>query len=159
MRIIAGEEINALLNTYPRNAMYTLAVMQDMQRQFGYVPREGLDALSGHLERPLSELYAIATFYKALSLTPRGKHIIKVCDGTVCHIRAGTNVLDGIYRALGIGPGEMTDDGEFSLELVNCLGACALAPVMVVDGTYYGKIAPESLHEVFDAIRAEGVID
>lgn len=153
MKAISGQEFDAVLNAYPRDKRHALAMMQDMQRQFGYIPREGLEALSAYLERPLSALYALATFYKALSLVPRGRHLIKVCDGTVCHLRGSENILDGIRRDLGIGPGETTSDGEFSLELVNCLGACALAPVMVVDGTYYGKIALESLHGIFSAIR------
>jgi len=153
MQDIPRQMLDALIDAYPKDPRHTLTVMQDMQKQFGYVPRGGLEALSDYLECPLSALYAIATFYKALSLTPRGRHIIKVCDGTVCHIRGSSNILDGIRRCLGIGPGETTADGEFSLELVNCVGACALAPVIMVDGDYYGKVTMESLPDILSAVR------
>ena len=156
MQVISRQDIDDILNEYPKEPRYALAVMQDMQRRHGYVPREGLEALSAYVERPLAALYAMVTFYKALSLTPRGKHIIKVCDGTVCHLRGSSGILESIRRELGIEPGETTGDGEFSLELVNCLGTCALAPVMVVDGNYYGKVDLDSLPETLNAIR-EGV--
>ena len=129
--------------------------MQDMQREYNHVPREGLEALAGYLDCPLSGLYSIATFFKALSLEPKGKHIIKVCDGTACHVRGSTPLINGIERVLGIKPGETTVDGEFSLELVNCLGACALAPIMVIDEKYYAKVTQDTLPDMFQAIREE----
>ena len=150
---ISNQDLSLLLNAYPKNRRYALAVMQDMQRRFNYIPSEGLKALAAHLNCPLAELYSMATFYKALSLKPKGNHIIKVCDGTACHIRGSINLLNGIKAVLGIGPDETTDDGEFSLELVNCVGSCALAPVMVVDEVYYGKVTLESLPNIFNAIK------
>ena len=104
----------------------------------------------------MSSLYAMATFYKALSLKPKGRHIIKLCDGTACHIRGSANLLSGIERLLGIQAGETSADGQFSLELVNCLGSCALAPVMVVDDTYYGKVTMERQPEILAQYREEG---
>ena len=112
-----------------------------------------MEALAAYLGCPLSSLYAMATFYKALSLKPKGRHIIKLCDGTACHIRGASNLAGGVERLLGIGPGETTSDGAFSLELVNCLGSCALAPVMVVDDTYYGKVTLEKLPQILDKYR------
>ena len=156
MQTISRQELDLLTDTYPNDPRYALAAMQDMQRKYGYVPREGLESLAVRLERPLSALYAMATFYKALNLTPRGRHIIKACDGTACHIRGSGSILSSIRRELGIGPGETTADREFSLELVNCLGACALAPVVVIDGVYYSKVTSESLPGIFSAVR-EGV--
>ena len=150
---ISDQDLSLLLDAYPKDRRYALAVMQDMQRRYNYIPGEGLKALAGHFDCPLAELYAMATFYKALSLKPKGKHIIKVCDGTACHIRGSVNLLSGIRSALGIGPDETTGDGCFSLELVNCLGSCALAPVMVVDKKYYGKVTLESLPGIFNALR------
>ena len=150
---ILQEEMESLLNAYPDDRRYALAVMQDMQRRYNYVPREGLEALANHLGCPLADLYSMATFYKALSLKPKGKHIIKVCDGTACHIRGSVNLIGGICRALKIEPGGTTDDGMFSLELVNCVGACALAPVMVIDEVYYGNVKTESLMEIFEAVK------
>jgi NADH-quinone oxidoreductase subunit E len=90
----------------------------------------------------------MATFYKALSLKPRGENIIKVCDGTACHIKSSKTILDEIEKVLGIKPGDTTGDGKFSLETVNCLGSCAIAPVMVVNDKYYGKVTPSIVREV-----------
>jgi len=146
-------QIQSFLENYPKERRFALAVMQDMQHEFGYVPREGLEALAEHIGCPLAGLYSMATFYKALSLKPKGKHIIKVCDGTACHIRGAVNLIGGIHRTLGIHPDETTVDGEFSLELVHCLGSCALAPVMLIDKTYYGKVTMESLPGIFNAVR------
>ena len=150
---VSKQEIDVVLENYPKDRRYALAVMQDMQRKFGFVPREGLETLCVYFDCKLSELFSIATFYKALSLRPKGKHIIKVCDGTACHIRGSVNLISSISSALGIEPGGITEDGEFSLELVNCVGACALSPVMLVDEKHYGKVTPEMLPGIFQAIR------
>lgn len=145
------EEIQGILGKYPNEPRFALAALQDMQHAYNYIPREGLVALGAHIGRTETQLYAMATFYKAFSLAPRGKHIIKICDGTACHIRGSVNLIDSIQRTIGIGPGETTADGEFSLELVNCLGACALAPVMVIDGEYYGGMAAEKLPKILES--------
>ncbi|MGN1003082.1 MAG: NADH-quinone oxidoreductase subunit NuoE [Oscillospiraceae bacterium] len=152
---ISKEEILSILHGYPRERRWCLAILQDMQRKFSYIPREGMEALAEYLDCPLSSLYSMATFYKALSLKPKGKHIIKVCDGTACHIRGSANLVEGIRRALGIGPGDVTGDGLFSLEVVNCLGACAMAPVMLIDETVYGRVTPEKLPGIFETYRKE----
>lgn len=150
------EKILKILENYPREQRYCLAIMQDMQKHYNYIPKEGMEELSKYLDCPLSSLYSMATFYKALSLTPKGKHIIKLCDGTACHIRGSANLKDGVKRLLGIDDGETTEDGLFSLELVNCLGSCALAPVMVVDDKYYGKVTMEKLGSILDSYREGG---
>ena len=152
---ITTEEISGILQQYPKEQRYCLAIMQDMQRRYNYIPREGMEALADYLSCPLSSLYSMATFYKALSLKPKGRHIIKLCDGTACHIRGASTLCDGVRRILGIGEGETTADGLFSLELVNCLGSCALAPVLVVDDTYYGKVTMEKLPGIFEQYREE----
>ena len=150
------QAIQEILHSYPAQQRYSLAMLQDMQRRFNYIPRAGMEALAAYLDCPLANLYAMATFYKALSLQPKGRHIIKLCDGTACHIRGAVNLVGGVERLLGIGPGETTSDGAFSLELVNCLGSCALAPVMVVDDTYYGKVTMDRLPEILGQYREEG---
>ena len=147
------EDIQAILQAYPPEQRFSLAMLQDMQHKFNYIPREGMEALAVYLGCPLSSLYAMATFYKALSLKPKARHIIKLCDGTASHIRGSTTLLDGVRRLLGIDAGETSEDGLFSLELVNCLGSCALAPVMVVDGTYYGRVTLEKLPKILDQYR------
>ena len=153
--MIEKQQIQEILKAYPAEQRFCLAMMQDMQKQYNYIPREGMEALSDYLSCPLSSLYSMATFYKALSLNPKGKHIIKLCDGTACHIRGSSSILDGVTRILGISDGQTTEDGMFSLELVNCLGSCALAPVMVVDETYHGKVTVEKLPEILDSYRKE----
>lgn len=155
---ISVEEISGILRLYPNEQRYCLAIMQDMQRRYNYIPREGMEALSAYLGCPLSSLYSMATFYKALSLKPKGKHIIKLCDGTACHIRGASPLRDGVRRLLGIDADETTEDGVFSLELVNCLGSCALAPVLVVDETYYGKMTLEKLPGILAQYRGEGSV-
>jgi NADH-quinone oxidoreductase subunit E len=146
--MISNQELRNVLNIYPNDRRYALAILQDMQRAFHYIPREGLKAAAEYLGCGLSELYSMATFYKALSLTPKGKHIIKVCDGTACHIRGSVTLLDALRRRLGVEPGETTKDGLFTLETVNCLGACAIAPVMLVGEEYYGSLTIEKLDTV-----------
>jgi len=137
-----------MFEKYPKEQRYTLAMLQDLQKEYGYIPREKLLELSQYLDIPLSKLYSIATFYKALSLTPKGKNTIKVCDGTACHIRSSKSLLDEIENTLGIKPGETTKDGKFSLEIVNCLGSCAIAPVMVINDKYYGKMTSSKVREI-----------
>jgi len=153
---IDQKELMEVLHRYPQEQRFCLAIMQDLQKLYNYIPREGMEALAEYLSCPLSSLYSMATFYKALSLKPKGEHIIKLCDGTACHIRGSSSLRDGVERILGIRDGETTPDGMFSLELVNCLGSCALAPVMVVDDTYHGKVAVDKLEEILNSYRKEG---
>ncbi|MEG0379170.1 MAG: NAD(P)H-dependent oxidoreductase subunit E, partial [Eubacterium sp.] len=116
MEEITKESIDKILKNYPSEQRYSLAMLQDMQHHFNYIPEEGMKALAEYLECPLSFLYSMATFYSALSLKPKGKHIIKLCDGTACHIRGSVNLITGIKRELNIKPGETSNDGLFSLE-------------------------------------------
>lgn len=153
---VSKENIDEIIHSYECSQRYALAIMQDMQRRYQYVPKVGLDALAEYLGCPVSSLYAMTTFYKALSLVPKGEHIIKCCDGTACHIRGASTLIDGVERELGISPGETTSDGLFSFETVNCLGSCALAPVLVVDDVYYGKVTLEKLKEIIQTVREGG---
>lgn len=142
------KELKEIIEAYPKDRHYALAVLQDMQSKFNYIPEDGLNLLSEYLDVPVAQLYAMATFYKALSLKPKGKHIIKVCNGTACHLRGSMNLVEGLKRELGIEPGETTADKQFTVELVNCLGACALAPVMLVDETYHNRLKLEDMKDV-----------
>ena len=150
----SSPEIGEIIERYPADRRFALAAMQDMQHAFNYVPAEGLERLSAHLGVPVAQLYSMATFYKALSLTPKGRHIVKVCNGTACHLRGSMNLVAELERQLGIAPGQTSEDGEFSVELVNCLGSCALSPVMVVDGTYHNRLMVESVAPILDSVRA-----
>jgi len=151
-------KIEQIIGAYQADQRFALAALQDMQHAFNYIPAEGLERLAAYLGCPESQLYSMATFYKALSLTPKGDHIIKICNGTACHLRGAMNLATELKRDLGIDPGETTDDGAFSVELVNCLGSCALAPVMVVDGTYHNKLRVEQIPGIIESYaNAEGV--
>ena len=149
-------KIKAIIESYPADRRFALAAMQDMQHAFNYIPEEGLGALAKYLGCPEAQLYSMATFYKALSLTPKGEHIIKICNGTACHLRGAMNLATELKRDLGIEPGETTENGEFSVELVNCLGSCALAPVMVVDGNYHNKLRVEQIPGIIESYAASG---
>ncbi len=144
-----------IIKKYPPKQRYTLAILQDIQKEYSFIPRQSLELLSKYIETKLSKLYSMATFYKALSLKPKGKYIIKVCDGTACHIRGSRLIIEEIEKKLNISAGETTKDGKFSLETVNCLGSCALAPVVVINNKYYGKVTPDKINQILS--NYEGV--
>lgn len=133
------EKVDQILqaNEYDRASL--IAILQDIQREYNYLPRDILIHVADTLHVTLIDVYSVASFFKSFSLKPRGKHIITVCSGTACHVKRSSTILDKLEKKLGIGPGENTEDMQFTLETVNCLGACALAPIMVVDGEYYGQ--------------------
>ena len=117
-----------------------IQVLQDIQDRFHWLPPEALEHVAEALGVPLVQVYGVATFYRSFSLSPRGRHICTVCLGTACHVRGGEAVLEQFERKLGIVAGQTTPDGKYTLERVNCLGACALAPLAVVDGRYYSQM-------------------
>ena len=156
MSTIDPAEIAAFIRYCPRDKSRSLEILQDIQRRYGYIPREVFAPLAGVLGVKAASLYTLATFYKALSVTPKGKHIIKICDGTACHIRGAVSLAGTLERTLGIPVGKTTLDGLFTVETVNCLGACALAPAMVVDETYYPKTTPEKIREILEQYRISG---
>ncbi len=133
-----------------------IAVLQDVNEHFGYLPEASLRGVSDRLAMPLSEVYHVATFYTAFSLKPRGKHTVKVCTGTACHVRGAPRVIDELTRQLKVAPGETTADGKFTLETVNCIGCCALGPVVVIDGHYY-QTSPATVKELLDSVDKEPV--
>jgi NADH:ubiquinone oxidoreductase subunit E len=136
-----GQRIESVLKKYEDEEGALVQILQDINEEFNYLPENVLKYVSELLDVPLSQIYNVATFYNAFSLTPRGDHIIKVCSGTACHVRGSSKVLGEIERALKIKSGETTSDLKFTLETVNCLGACALGPVVVVDGEYHSTTA------------------
>lgn len=123
-------------------------LLQEIQEHFGYLPEEKLRELSRKSGIPLIDIYHAATFYNSLHLTPRARYQISICTGTTCHIRGSGKLIEEIYQLLGIRPGETTSDGQFMLETVNCLGCCAFAPAMVIDGKYYGNLLPGDVREI-----------
>jgi NADH:ubiquinone oxidoreductase subunit E len=132
-----------------------IEVLQDVQDAYNYLPEEVLLTVSERLNVPQIEVFRVANFYKAFTLQPRGKHLLTICMGTACHVRGAQKLIDDITALLGIKPGETTDDGKFTLETVNCLGACALGPVAVLDGNIYDHMTPAKLHALVQDVSQE----
>lgn len=127
-----------------------VAILQEIQGRFNYLPEEGLKLVSQRLNLPLSRLYAVATFYKSYSLKPKGKHLIHLCQGTACHVRGAPLLLSKLKGELAVEPGETTRDKKFTLETVRCLGCCSLAPVVRVDKDTFGKVTQRQLKGILE---------
>lgn len=140
--------VERVLDSYQRDRGMLVSILQDVQAECRYLPKEALKQVSDGLNVPLSQVYSVATFFKAFSLKPRGRHLINVCMGTACHVRGGVRVAEKIERELGIKRGETTPDLRFTLETVNCVGACALGPMVVVDDEYHGEMNTEKVESV-----------
>jgi len=136
-------KVRKILDRYPEgDGTGLIHALQDIQAKFGYVPYEAVELLCTHLNVPISKAFSAATFYKAFSLEPKGDVVIRVCTGTACHIRGAQTLVDEISATLGIEPGSTTKDLKFTLETVNCVGACAMAPVVSLNGEYHGNVQP-----------------
>lgn len=146
--MIDEKQVDQIINRYDKSEESLLAILQDFQREFHYVPEEGMRRLSEVMEVPESKIYAMGTFYKALSLTPRGKHIVKVCTGTACHLKGAPQILETLERELKVKRNGTTEDGEYTVECVNCVGACAMAPVTVIDEEYHGETRSSKVMDV-----------
>jgi NADH-quinone oxidoreductase subunit E len=127
-----------------------IAVLEEIQERYGYLPETALRIVSEKTGASMVDVYSVATFYSSFSLKPRGRHVVCACMGTACHVRGAPRVVDGFERQLGIKAGETTPDKEFTLETVNCLGACALGPVVVVDGRYFSKVKKTGVKQLID---------
>ncbi|MBA3051520.1 MAG: NAD(P)H-dependent oxidoreductase subunit E [Candidatus Omnitrophota bacterium] len=130
-----------------------IRVLQDIQRECGYLKREKLEEVSHRLDIPMSRIYSVATFYKSFSLVPPAKHKIMVCMGTACYVRGAPRIVERITQVLGINPGDSTKDGNFKLETVNCIGACALGPLVMIDDDYHGKMTPQKIVKVLEKYK------
>ena len=137
-----NDKIDKIIDKHPNDASSLIQVLLEIQREYHWLPTEALDKVSKRLKVPLNRIQHIVTFYKAFSLVPKGRHEINVCTGTACHVRGAPRLLDSLQDLIGIRPGETDTDLKFSLETVNCVGCCALGPVIVIDGEYHGKITP-----------------
>ena len=134
-----SREVSKIIKTYQAKKSDLLAILTDIQTKYNWLPPDAIQLVSEELCVPMIDVYGVASFYHAFSLTPRGKHIVTVCSGTACHVRGAQIILGRVQNQLGISPGCTTKDDQFTLETVNCLGACALAPIVVVDGHYHGQ--------------------
>jgi NADH-quinone oxidoreductase subunit E len=133
------ERVSEIVAKYQGDAGSVIAVLQDVQEEFHYLPSPALRRISREMAVPLSRILSLATFYRAFSLKPRGRHIVTVCQGTACHVRGGPKILEEFQRKLGLKSGDTTKDNMFTLETVACLGCCAIGPVVVVDGEYHAQ--------------------
>ena len=139
------DKVDQIVDAYNEDEGSLIQILLDVQKQYNWLPPETLRLVSDRLDMPITQVYRVASFFKALSLVPRGEHIVKACLGTACHVRGGMKVMKRIRRTLGVEDGETTEDMKFSLEKVNCLGCCALGPIITVDDEYHGKMSPQAV--------------
>ncbi len=142
---IMGKDISSILEKYESNSGFLVSILQDIQKEHNYLPKETLVQVSQGLEIPLSQVHHVATFFKAFSLTPRGRHTVCVCMGTACHVRGAQRVMDNITQRLEINPDETTADLKFTVEKVNCVGTCAQGPMVLIDGDYFGTMRSDKV--------------
>jgi len=148
------ERVRQILAKHDRGRGELIAALQDLQTAYGYLPEEALRTVADETGRSLVDVYGLATFYRSFTLEPRGKHLISACLGTACHVRGAPRVVEELERQLGVRAGETTSDREFTLETVNCLGACALGPVVVIDGHYFSKVRRSKVRQLLDEASA-----
>jgi len=151
------EKVDEIVERNDAAPSMLIAMLQEIQSEYNYLPKDALKRVAGKLGVPLSRVYSVANFYKAFSLVPRGRHLVQTCLGTACHVRGAYKVLEQLQRTLDVKPGGTTDDQGFSLEVVNCLGACALGPVVVIDGEYHGKMTVSKVKSVLKDYKTREV--
>lgn len=143
-----NDKVSAIINKYNADRSQLVAILQDIQTEYYYLPKEALIQVSETMAIPISRVYDVATFFKAFSLEPRGKHLINVCLGTACHVRGAARVLEKIELSLDIKRGGTTKDRKFTLETVNCMGCCAVGPAVKIDGEYFGQMSTDKVDSV-----------
>ncbi len=140
--------VDQILKAHAGQKGALITVLQEVQERYGYLPREVLERVSASMKIPMSRIYGVVTFYAQFHLKPRGEHVIRVCLGTACHVRGGERLLDKVSETLGIEPGETTEDLRFTLERVACLGACGLAPAMMIGDQTFGRLTPRKVEKL-----------
>ncbi|MHB0998025.1 MAG: NADH-quinone oxidoreductase subunit NuoE [Armatimonadota bacterium] len=149
------ERIQAIIQEYGATESALIPILQKVQSEYRYLPEEILTFVAMALDLPPATVYGVATFYAQFSLEPKGKYLVRACDGTACHVRKNQSVIAAIRKRLGLKDGEITtNDMRFTFEVVSCIGACALAPAVVVDGKVYGQMTPEKVAKAFDTLEA-----
>ena len=149
------ELIEQIVERYDGDTGMLIPMMQDLQSECGYLPAEHLRYLAGQLKVPMSRLYAVATFYSSFRLAPKGAHEVTLCMGTVCFLKGAGSISETVCREFRVEPGGTTRDRLFTFQAVNCVGACAVAPVMIVDGKYYEGVTPASALDVLHGLAAD----
>jgi len=151
--------VEELMAKYPRSREHLISILQEVQYEYGYLSKESINRISGYLGLPSSKVFGVATFYNQFRLNAPGRIKIAICRGTACHVKGSLNLLDSCRQILGIEVGETTKDGLFSLETVACLGCCSIAPAMMVNGKFYGRLEKKRLEELIDGWRATGRVE
>ena len=151
---MSPEYIKEIVSNHKGELGALISILEDIQDRYHYLPEEALRIVAGETGRSLVDIYGVATFYKAFSLKPRGKHHISVCMGTACHVRSAPGIVDEFTLQLGLRPGETTQDGEFTLETVNCLGTCALGPIVLADGHYFSNVKRQDVKKILPKIKS-----
>lgn len=152
-------KVDRIIKDFSREKSALIMILQEIENLYNYLPAWALKYVSEKLELPMIQVYGVASFYDAFHLTPRGKHLIRVCLGTACYLRGSARVLEAVERELGVKDGETTPDLMFSLQSVRCLGACALAPVMIIGEQYHDKMSPTKVGNVLKRVRDEDAKD
>jgi NADH-quinone oxidoreductase subunit E len=147
------QRLETILSRYEGAPADLIPVLQDIQEEFNYLPKDELKIVAARLGVPLTQVYSVATFYKMFSLEPLGVHHVQVCQGTTCHLHGSQRLQEGVSRRLGIEPGQTTPDGQFSLEKVKCVGKCGVAPVLAVDHDYFGEVPVDTLTKIIRTYR------
>ncbi|RLF57609.1 MAG: NADH-quinone oxidoreductase subunit NuoE [Thermoplasmata archaeon] len=153
---IDTNKIQKIVDKYKGKKGTLIPLMQEIQKAFGYVPKDAINLIAKTMDMYPAEIYGVLTFYTQFYITPRGKHTIKVCQGTACHVMGGKEILDYLSDKLSIKDGETTKDGSFSLERVACLGCCGMAPVVQVDDDFYGNCTIQMMDEMLEKYKKEG---
>ncbi len=153
------DKVREIVLTYNSDKAFLVPILQDVQKEFNYLPQKALERVSVFLDLPLSLIYEVATFYKAFSLTPRGEHQLTLCVGTACHVRGAPILANHIERILEIKPGETSANLKYSFNTVNCVGACALGPILEVDGEYHGKMTISKSNKLLKKLGKKVVTD
>ena len=154
LEIAMTETPNLVESLVSRHGRHLIAILEDIQEHHTYLPEHSLKEVAHRLGMPMRDVYGVATFYKSFRLTPRGEHLISACVGTACHVRGAQAIVAELASQLGIQPGETTCDKAFSLETVNCLGACAVGPVVVIDGKYFSKVRAADVKRILDRVSS-----
>jgi len=150
---VQESKVKSFVTKYSSEKEALISILQDIQEEYNYLPQEALRIVSATLGIPLIDVIGVATFYRSFSLEPRGKHLVTVCMGTACHVRGGPKILEEFERKLDIEAGETTEDRQFSLETVACLGCCAIGPVVVVDGDYHAQTSIRKVGSILKKYR------
>jgi NADH-quinone oxidoreductase subunit E len=142
------EQLERILSKFSRDRSNLITILQQVQQELGYLPQPAMQAIADHLHISSSTVYSVATFYAQFKLVPSGKRVVRVCQGTACHVRGGARILREVQRKLGIKPGETTEDLEYSLETTACFGSCALAPVTVINDKFHGRMTTGKIDQI-----------